>query len=126
MASILKWQEVSVDKSQPVRIRVTGNVDTRVVTRYFWLPVNDATSDGKWDRDDGGVLEFDTSRIKVGQQNHLGFSCRAAPVVPTERNLFIVLEVRQGNTVLLEQAYSLEVADQNTPVRVSDGITLAV
>ncbi len=126
MASILKWQEVPVDKSQPVRVSVTGNVDTRVVTRYFWLPVNDATSDGKWDRDDGEVLEFDPSRIKVGQQNHLGFSCRAAPVVPTERNLFIVLEVRQGNTVLLEQAYPLEVADPNTPVRVSDGITLAV
>ena len=126
MASILKWQEVSVDQSQPVRISVTGNVDTRVVTRYFWLPLNDATSEVKWDRDDGEVLEFDPSRIKANQQNHLGFSCRAAPVVPTEKSLFITFEVRQGNTVLLERAYPLEVTDPNTPVRLSDGIALAI
>lgn len=126
MAIILRWQKVQVVTGQPVRISVTGNVDTRVVTRYFWLPVNDTASDAKWDRDDGEVLEFDPSHIKANQQNHLGFSCRAAPVVLTEKNLFINFEVRQGNTILLEQAYPLEVVDPNTPARISDGITLAV
>jgi hypothetical protein len=90
------------------------------------LPVSDDVSDTKWDRDDGEDLEFDPSRIKPGRQNHLGFACRAAPVVPTEKSLFITLEVRQGNTILLEQDYPLEVSDPNTPVRFRDGITLAV
>jgi hypothetical protein len=124
MASILKWKAVTVQAGSPVQITVTGNVDTRVVTRYFWLPVADDTIDTRWDRGDGAELEFDPARIQAGGKNHLGFSCRAAPVVETEKNLFITLLVRQGNTVLLEQSYALDVDDPNTPVRLSDGITL--
>lgn len=126
MASILVWKSVTVAGGTPVNIRITGNVDTRVVTRYFWLPDSDDTVDARWDRDDGELLEFDPSKIKAGQQNHLGFSCRAAPLDPSETSLFVTFVLRQGNTILLEQDYPLEVSDPNTPVRISDGITLAL
>lgn len=124
MASILRWKAVPTASGSPVTITVTGNVDTRVVTRYFWLPNSDQVVDTRWDRDDGEALEFDLARVTQGTQNHLGFSCRAAPVVPSESHLFITFALRQGNTILEEVSYSLAVADPNTPVRLSDGITL--
>lgn len=124
MASVLKWKTLKVAPGKSVRISVTGNVATRVVTRFFWLPVSDDTVDTKWDRDDGQVLEFDPSLIKVGQQNHLGFACRAAPLEASDATVFFTFQVRQDNAVLEEATYSLDVSDPNTPVRLSDGITL--
>lgn len=126
MTSVLKWKAVTVSQDTPIRVTVTGNVDTRVVTRYFWIPVAGQPSASKSDRNDGVELEFDTRLIAAGKDNRLGFACRAAPVAATETSLFIMFKVRQGDTILLEQDYSLDVSDPNTSVPLNDGISLAL
>jgi hypothetical protein len=127
VGGVLKWKTVTVTANGgPVTITVTGNVDTRVVTRYFWLPKSDDQSQQIWDRNDGQALLFDTALIAAGQNNHLGFSCRLAPVVRTETSLVVMLQVRQGNTIVLENQYALTTTDPTVPVSLDDGITLAI
>jgi hypothetical protein len=125
MTSILKWKKVQLNSSSPTQFSVRGNVDTRVVTRYFWLPTSDDDAKKTWDRDDGETLEITLASLESGAQNHLGFACRAAPVDPKETALHIFFQVRQGNVILLEQAYRFDVSDPNTPIALADGISLA-
>ena len=126
MASVLKWKTVTLTTGGgAVTIAVTGNVDTRVVTRYFWLPKSDDQSQATWDRNDGELLLFDTSLI-AGGQNHLGFSSRLAPVVRSETSLVATFQVRQGNTIVFENVYNLTTTDPTTPAAIDDGITLAI
>lgn len=126
MASVLKWKTVEVKAGGTMTIAVTGNVDTRVVTRYFWLPKSDDQSEMTSDRNDGEPLLLETSLIVSGQNNHLAFSCRMAPVVRSETSLVVTFQVRQGNTIVLEQPYFLTTTDPTVPVALDDGITLAI
>ncbi len=125
MTGALNMKTVTITPGQPVLISVTGNVATRVVTRFFWLPVSDSTVADQWDRDDGVVLSFDPAKVVAGQQNHLVFASRMAPVEAKNTNLFITFQVRQGNTILLQQTYAETTSDPTVPVAVDDGITLA-
>lgn len=123
MSSVLLWKQLKVLPGK-LRISVTGNVDTRVVTRYFWIPVTGQPSTQRWDRNDGQELEFDTSSITAGQNNRLGFACRAAPVMAAEKSLLIMFKVRQGDTILVDQEYRIDVTDPNVSVPVNDGLSL--
>jgi hypothetical protein len=125
MAGNLKWQRVQVAQGMPVQISITGNVATRVVTRFFWLPVSDDIVADRWDRDDGVVLTFDPAKVLANQQNHLAFAARMAPVDPKGTLLVITLRVQQGKQVLFEHVFSEPSSDPTTPVAVDDGIALA-
>jgi hypothetical protein len=124
VSSILFWQPLKVLAGSPIRVSITGSVSTRVATRYFWIPVKDQASAKSWTMKDGEPLDFDTTLIKSGQDNRLGFACQVAPVVVTDLNLLVTFEVRQVNTILLEQRYDLQATNPNIPVPLADGISL--
>lgn len=127
MTTLLNWKEVKVKRTLPVRLTVTGNADTTLTAHYYWMPTTGNTAEAEWDRKDGVELGFDPALIQAPPaQNHLGFSAFVLPIVRSETQLHVTFQVRQGNTILLEHGYPLQVNDPNIPIRLNDGITLTL
>lgn len=127
MATPLNWREVKVlAKGGPVVVQLTGNADTEVATRYFWLRDLQDTAEQTWDKKDGEPLAIEPVAIS-GKLNRLGFVFNAAPLVSTERNLVVSVRVLQGSgQPLVLEDYFLEREAGADYSQYGDGITLVV
>lgn len=126
MSEFLKWEGLKVAQSSAIRVTITGNVNTRLATRYFWIPVGDHPSASKWTMQDGETLEFDTALITSGKDNRLGFVSQMVPVDANNPNLHVTFQVRQDNSILLEQHYDLLATNPNIQLSLADGISLTL
>lgn len=126
MAGVLNWKALKVAQTSGIRVTVAGSVNTRVATRYFWIPDKGKPSANNWTMKDGDPLDFDTQLIKAGLDNRLGFACQMLPVDATNLNMQVTFQVRQGDTILLEQVYSVLTTNPNIQMSLADGISLTV
>lgn len=127
MGTPLNWREVKVrPDGGPLVVQVTGNADTEVATRYFWLRNVQDTAEQTWDKSDGKPLAIEPAAIN-GKLNRLGFVFNAAPLVAKERGLVATVRVTQGAGLpLVQEDYFLEPDATTGFAQYGDGLALVV
>ena len=121
---ILNWRKVAVTAGDgDIVIQLTGNADTELSTRYFWMPSAEGQVELQTDRRDGEPLTVSMSAL-TGQLDKLGFVFNAAPLVAGRLDLVATVRIVQLNSpqVLLEELIQLSLSAAGKFIQYADGV----
>ena len=121
---ILNWRKVPVTSGDgDIVIQLTGNADTELSTRYFWMPNAEGKAELKADRRDGEPLTVSLSAL-TGNLDKLGFVFNAAPLVAGRLDLVATIRIVQLNNreMLLEELIQLSISAAGKFIQYADGV----